>query len=177
MVPWCRELRKSQHFPAVDQKMLLKIEMWRNVKKCCQTEVTKQRFVVCVVSIQSEFFPRGILNKVLYGHTPLWKGPTPYPFKNHFRRQKYPFRMSSIDKWYPIHLPSLEIASFFYMIQYTVKPRFTDSSLLRTVCFVLQQTKPTVTSFSISTLMIIEIERYNWQGASLHPPIITARWL
>ena len=47
------------------------------------------------------FFPRGILNKVLYGHTPLWKGPTPYPFKNHFRRQKYPFRLSSIDKWYP----------------------------------------------------------------------------
>ena len=101
MVPWCRELRKSQHFPAVDQKMLLKIEMWRNVKKCCQTELTKQRFVVCVVSIQSEFFPRGILNKVLYGHSPLWKGPTPYPFKNHFWRQKYPFRLSSIDKWYP----------------------------------------------------------------------------
>ena len=38
----------------------------------------------------------GVLNKFLYGEAPP-EGPTPYPFK----RKRYPFKIPSIDKWYP----------------------------------------------------------------------------
>ena len=32
-----------------------------------------------------------------------------HPFVYHFSRERYPFRISSIDKWYPFHIPSLEL--------------------------------------------------------------------
>ena len=35
----------------------------------------------------------------------------PFPFMYHFSRKRYPFRIpSSIDKWYPFHIPSLELS-------------------------------------------------------------------
>ena len=34
----------------------------------------------------------------------------PFPFMYHFSRKRYPFRIpSSIDKWYPFHIPCLEL--------------------------------------------------------------------
>ena len=52
----------------------------------------------------------GVLNKFLYGEAPS-QSPTPFPFKYHFSRKSYPFRIpSSIDKWYPFHIPCLELS-------------------------------------------------------------------
>ena len=35
----------------------------------------------------------------------------PFPFMYHFSRKRYPFRIpSSIDKWYPFHIPCLELS-------------------------------------------------------------------
>ena len=41
----------------------------------------------------------GVLNKFLYGEV-LPRGRTPCPFMYHFLRNRYPFRIPSIDKWY-----------------------------------------------------------------------------
>ena len=46
-----------------------------------------------------------VLNKVLYGKT-LPRGPTPYPFIDHFWLKTYPFHIPSIEKWYPFHIPT-----------------------------------------------------------------------
>ena len=52
----------------------------------------------------------GVLNKFLYGVAPS-RSPTPFPFIYHFSRKRYPFRIpSSIDKWYPFHIPCLELS-------------------------------------------------------------------
>ena len=52
----------------------------------------------------------GVLNKFLYGVAPS-QSPTPFPFIYHFSRKRYPFRIpSSIDKWYPFHIPCLELS-------------------------------------------------------------------
>ena len=48
----------------------------------------------------------GVLNKVLYGEASL-RGPTPYAFINHFWQKSNRFRTPFIDKWYPIHIPTL----------------------------------------------------------------------
>ena len=42
-----------------------------------------------------------VLNKCLYGEAPSY-GSTPYPFIYHFSQKRYPFRIPSIDKWYPL---------------------------------------------------------------------------
>ena len=39
-------------------------------------------------------------------------GLTPYPFTYHFSQKRYPFHVS-IDKWYPFHIPCLELCSPF----------------------------------------------------------------
>ena len=52
----------------------------------------------------------GVLNKFLYGVAPS-QSPTPFTFIYHFSRKRYPFRIpSSIDKWYPFHIPCLELS-------------------------------------------------------------------
>ena len=52
----------------------------------------------------------GVLNKFFYGVAPS-QSPTPFPFMYHFSRKSYPFRIpSSIDKWYPFHIPCLELS-------------------------------------------------------------------
>ena len=52
----------------------------------------------------------GVLNKFLYGVAPS-QSPTLFPFIYHFSRKRYPFRIpSSIDKWYPFHIPCLELS-------------------------------------------------------------------
>ena len=53
-------------------------------------------------------FTRGVLNKFLYGEASP-RGPTPYPFIYHFSRKRSPFRIPSIDKWNPFHIPCLEL--------------------------------------------------------------------
>ena len=50
---------------------------------------------------------RGVLNKVLSGEAQP-QGPTSYPFINHFWQKRYPFCTPFIDKWCPMHIPSLK---------------------------------------------------------------------
>ena len=50
----------------------------------------------------------GVHNKCLYGEARP-RSPTPYPFIHHFSRKRYHFRIPSIDKWCPFHIPCLEI--------------------------------------------------------------------
>ena len=42
----------------------------------------------------------GVLNRCLYREAPPRVQPR-YPFIYHFSPKTYPFRISSIDKWYP----------------------------------------------------------------------------
>ena len=44
------------------------------------------------------------LNKVLYRETA--RSPTPSPSIYHFWQKRQPFRIRSIDKWYPFHISS-----------------------------------------------------------------------
>ena len=61
-----------------------------------------------------------ILNKCLYGEPPPG-GPTPNPFyTNHFSQKRYSFRIPSIDKWYPFHIPCLELCIHFNCCKCTV---------------------------------------------------------
>ena len=41
----------------------------------------------------------GYSTKLFYKEAPP-RGPTPYPFYNHFKQKRYPFPIPSIDKWY-----------------------------------------------------------------------------
>ena len=50
----------------------------------------------------------GLLNIFLYGEAPP-RGPTRYPFIYYFSRKRYSFSIPSIDKWYPFHIPRLEL--------------------------------------------------------------------
>ena len=56
------------------------------------------------------FEARGALSKVLYGEAPP-RAPTPYSFIYHFSQKRYPFRIPSIDKWYPFHIIVYNAAS------------------------------------------------------------------
>ena len=51
---------------------------------------------------------RGVLTKVLH-HEAQPRDPTPYPFIYQFWAKRCPFRIPSIDKWYPFHIPGLEL--------------------------------------------------------------------
>ena len=62
----------------------------------------------------------GILNKVLYGKAPPW-GPPRYPFIYHFWLKRYPFRISSIDKWYFFNIPIVELCIFLNGCKRTFK--------------------------------------------------------
>ena len=46
--------------------------------------------------------------QILYGEAPP-QDPPPYPFIYHFGQKRYLFRTPSIDKWYPFHIPSLDL--------------------------------------------------------------------
>ena len=61
----------------------------------------------------------GVLNKVLDGEAPL-QGPTPYPFIDHLLQKRYPFWMSSFDRWHPFHIRSLELFIPFNFCKCTV---------------------------------------------------------
>ena len=61
----------------------------------------------------------GVLSKFLYGEA-LPRGPTPYPLHYHFSMKKVPFRTPSIDKWYPFHIPCLELCILFNCCKCTV---------------------------------------------------------
>ena len=51
-----------------------------------------------------------VLNKCLYREAPP-RSPTPHTFIYHFSRKRYPFRIPSIDKWSPFHIPCLELCT------------------------------------------------------------------
>ena len=63
---------------------------------------------------------REILNKVLYGKAQPW-GPPRYPFIYHFWLKRYPFRISSIDKWYFFNIPIVEPCIFLNCCKRTFK--------------------------------------------------------
>ena len=43
-----------------------------------------------------------------------------YPSIHHFSQKRYPFRIPSIDKWYPFHMPCLELCIRFNCCNCTV---------------------------------------------------------
>ena len=64
--------------------------------------------------------PRGLVVKnVLYGEVPP-EGHAPYAFIYHFWQKRYPFRIPSIDKWYPLHIISLGLSIPFNFCKSTV---------------------------------------------------------
>ena len=60
-----------------------------------------------------------VLSKCLCGEAPP-RDPTPYPFIYHFSRKRYLFRIPSIDKWYPFHIPCLKLCIPFNCCKCTV---------------------------------------------------------
>ena len=44
------------------------------------------------------------------------RGPTPYPFINHFGQKRDPIRTPFIDKWYPFHLLVYNAASLLTVV-------------------------------------------------------------
>ena len=60
-----------------------------------------------------------VLNKCLYGEAPS-RGPTPYPLIYYFSLKRYPFRISSVDKLYPFHIPCLALCIPFNCCKCTV---------------------------------------------------------
>ena len=61
----------------------------------------------------------GVLNKFLYGEAPP-RGPTPYPFVYQCSLERSPFRIPSIDKWYPFHVPCFHLCIPFNCCKCTV---------------------------------------------------------
>ena len=61
----------------------------------------------------------GVLKKFLYREAPP-RGPTPYPFVYHFSRKRYAFHIPSVGKWYPFHIPCLELCISFICCKCTV---------------------------------------------------------
>ena len=52
----------------------------------------------------------GVLKQIFIRSGSVAKS-NPFPFMYHFSRKRYPFRIpSSIDKWYPFHIPCLELS-------------------------------------------------------------------
>ena len=102
--------------------------------------IIKNSIIVCIWGVSCEFFfvlhtfplemkpygvPRGggggeMLNKVLYGKAQPW-GPPRYPFIYHFWLKRYPFRISSIDKWYFFNIPVVELCIFLNCCKRTFK--------------------------------------------------------
>ena len=91
----------------------------------------------------------GLLIKVLYWEAPL-RGPTPYPFTNHFRQKRYPFRVPYIgqmqeplwapNKWYPSQnfVSLVNALSVKYTVNY--KPEsFLDffAATIKRICYPL----------------------------------------
>ena len=61
----------------------------------------------------------GLLKKVLYGGAPP-RGPTLYLGIYLFWKKRYPLRITSIDKWYPFHIPSSKFGIPFNCFKCTV---------------------------------------------------------
>ena len=61
--------------------------------------------------VKKQMFIRG-------GSAPI--GPTPYPFIYYYSQKRYPFRIPSIDKWYPVYIPCLELYITFNCCKCTV---------------------------------------------------------
>ena len=74
----------------------------------------------------------GVLKKCLYGEAPP-RGPTPYPFIYHFSQKRYLFCTLSIDKWYPFHIPCLELCIPLTAVNAL---SFKQESIAKTECFL-----------------------------------------
>ena len=58
----------------------------------------------------------GVLNKFLFGEAPP-RGSTPYPFVYHFFTKKVPLSHTFCLKWYPFHVPCLELCIPFKAVK------------------------------------------------------------
>ena len=94
--------------------MKLKTNLWQNGQILDQTRLFQgknKKFTRLNAAFYSK--PRGVLNKVLYRKAPP-QGPAPHFFIQHFCQKRYPFRIPSIDKCYPLSvIPSLELCISF----------------------------------------------------------------
>ena len=77
-----------------------------------KTEYSRNRDSICnqtsLILTKQQTRGVGLLNIFLYGEAPP-RGPTRYPFIYYFSRKRYSFSIPSIDKWYPFHIPRLEL--------------------------------------------------------------------
>ena len=48
------------------------------------------------------------------------RGPTPYPIIYYFYQIRYPFHLSSLENWYPFHIPRKNTLSLFTTFKRTV---------------------------------------------------------
>ena len=116
----CRRFEKSWGkitditvFDWWSEQLGFRFELPENSKK---TPSIREIGILCAVKLPQYWQsnrPRGgggLLNKFLYGEAPP-RGPTRYPFIYYFSRKRYSFRITipSIDKWYPFHIPHLEL--------------------------------------------------------------------
>ena len=62
---------------------------------------------------------RSPIRETVGREAPPW-GPTLHPFIYHLSRTTYPFRILSINKWYPFHRPCLELCIPFNCFKCTV---------------------------------------------------------
>ena len=70
------------------------------------------QFFVCRVGADTELM-------FIQGGSAPRSNPLP-PFIYHFSRKRYPFRIPSIDKWYPCHTPCLELCIPFKCCKCTI---------------------------------------------------------
>ena len=99
-LPFKRFLVLIDYSKGTDWKQLLLLEM----SEC----FSRWAALVGVANFEWSLLTRGVLKKVLYREASS-RGPTTYPFIFQFRLKRYPFRRPSIDKWYPFHIPFLEL--------------------------------------------------------------------
>ena len=81
--------------------------------------------MVCVVSIQSDFFPVGYSTKFYMGTVRFERVQPLTLLKTIFLTAKVPLSHVFYRQWYPIHIPSLEICILFlYDSIYRVSQKF-----------------------------------------------------
>ena len=100
LITFKRFLVLIDYSKGTDWKQLLLLEM----SEC----FSRWAALVGVANFEWPLLTRGVLKKVLYREASS-RGPTTYPFIFQFRLKRYPFRRPSIDKWYPFHIPFLEL--------------------------------------------------------------------
>ena len=91
-------------------------------RACLQScDVTLTLVSLCFGYRTPEGVGGGVLNNCLYiNREAPPRGPIPYPSIYNLSRKRYPFGIHSIDKWYPFHIPCLELCIPFNCCKRTV---------------------------------------------------------